>query len=76
MAEHGTLHSYQRGCRCEACTEAQRLYMRNYYRRKRSRGRNVAPEVAFEAMRALLVELFPNGLTTEAERECEQEMAA
>lgn len=34
-APHGTKASYSSGCRCDACKEAQRLYMRDYMRNRR-----------------------------------------
>lgn len=39
-ATHGIVSTYRCGCRCDSCSEAQRVWMRNYrraYRKKRSR---------------------------------------
>ena len=30
MSDHGTNSRYTQGCRCPDCTNARRLYMRNY----------------------------------------------
>lgn len=34
--EHGKRRMYMSGCRCDACREAQRVYNREYKRRKRA----------------------------------------
>ncbi len=36
VAEHGTRPCYTGGCRCEACTEANKLYYRDYWTRKQT----------------------------------------
>ena len=36
LAAHGTRPCYVGGCRCEACTEANKLYYREYWRKKRT----------------------------------------
>ena len=36
---HGTTSGYARKCRCAECTEAQRIYMRAYYAKRKAEGR-------------------------------------
>lgn len=33
MSEHGTYSRYTKGCRCEPCTHANRVYKQDYYHR-------------------------------------------
>lgn len=42
MSEHGTRSRYVAGCRCEACTKANRDYARNLYSAKLKEGRGEA----------------------------------
>lgn len=52
--KHGTTYSYRRGCRCEACRDANR----------RCHARWIGHvDVDREALRDLLAELCPDGLT-------------
>jgi hypothetical protein len=48
--KHGTRYSYERGCRCRACKAA-------------NGERSSRVQVDHEALRDLLLELFPDGLT-------------
>ena len=63
--KHGSVSSYSRlGCRCDECKSAWRAYYRAYYR-KRNGGqiRERASADDRDALRDLLMELFPDGLT-------------
>ena len=35
--QHGLTGTYQKGCRCEPCTEASRAYKRDWYAKKKGR---------------------------------------
>jgi hypothetical protein len=35
VAKHGTRRNYHNGCRCSECTKAQRLYQRDYMKRRK-----------------------------------------
>ena len=67
--KHGKLTSYTRGCRCDECRRAMARYQRdrNAARPKRSGswGRGARLNDHEEALRALLMELCPSGLTDE-----------
>lgn len=63
---HGTQSGYVNGkCRCERCRVAHRTYQAGY-RRRNPRQRDSEYLRSYEAMRDLLHELFPDGLTDDA----------
>lgn len=45
MPTHGKRATYQSGCRCKRCTEANRLWQREYWVRRRARGGGYPPAV-------------------------------
>lgn len=59
MTEHGSTTMYNQGCRCEPCRAA-----RGDYETQRRLGLKVDPE----ALRAILDDLFPFGLTADCPR--------
>lgn len=57
--KHGMRSTYQGGCRCEECREANRDYQRALYRRRRPPRRGIDRALLAEALR----EIAPFGLT-------------
>lgn len=63
--QHGTRTGYTYGYRCADCREAARVEEQNRARRRgvRPRTAGVRTDESFEALRDVLHELFPHGLT-------------
>ena len=55
-AKHGTASRYVQGCRCDACTDAERVYVAGY--RARRRGEQAPrPSVAGPVEQAVTAEI-------------------
>lgn len=63
MSEHGTRSRYVAGCRCEACTKANRDYARNRYsaKLKEERGEANPNRQPLESAQALITGLIVRG---------------